>query len=108
MTDDHVAIDPQLPLRKAPKRPIGVSVPAPLSKRLDLLVEMLEEAGHRAYRNDLMAALILSAPEDEDSLAELLIRYRKALAQEAGIATQPSAEVLELRPDKPGRRPRSG
>src|SRR4051812_33335088 len=100
-------IDPQLPLRKSPERPIGVSIPTPLSKRLDLLVELLDDAGVRAYRKDLVAALILAAPDTEDELAALFVRYRKALARDAALGSQPSADVLAFRPDKPGRRPRA-
>ena len=62
----------------------------------------------RAYRKDLVAALILAAPENEDELADLVLRYRKAAAEDAALGAGSSGEVLQLRPDKPGRRPRAG
>jgi hypothetical protein len=108
MTPDEFELDPELPLRKAPERAIGVYIPTPLSKRLDLLVELLERAGIRAFRKDLVAALILAAPESEDDLSRLVISYRKAASREAALGENGAAQVLELRPDKPGRRPRRG
>lgn len=105
MTNDD-AIDPSKPLREAEERPIGVSVPAPLSKRLDRLVAATEGAGVRVYRKDLVAALILAAPEDPDELLKLYLRYRRAKASEAGMGDGEDATVLELQRPKPGRRPR--
>ena len=54
-------IDASRLLQDTEERPIGISLPLPLSKRLDLLVERTERAGARAYRKDILAALILAA-----------------------------------------------
>lgn len=99
-------IDSKSPLRHAEERAIGVAVPRPLSERLDLLVEVLEDAGHRAYRKDLVAALILEAPESASELEGLLRRYRTAKAGAAAIGPASRDRVLGGRPASPGRRPR--
>lgn len=103
---DKENLDPTRPLRETEERPIGVSVPTPLSKRLDRLVELAESAGARAYRKDLVAALILAAPESPEELLRLYMQYRTATAADAGIGQEPDAAVLQLQRPKPGRRPR--
>jgi hypothetical protein len=102
----HTEIDPARPLQETEERPIGVSLPVPLSRRLDLLVERAERAGARAYRKDILAALILAAPESSEELLKLFTRYRKATAGEARLADEPRAAVLKLQRAKPGRRVR--
>lgn len=85
---------------------VGVTLPLPLSRRLDLLVERLESEGAHAYRKDVIAALILAAPESGKELAGLVRRYRRALARDANVG-QDAALVLDGRRPKPGRRPRA-
>ncbi len=99
-------VNPNRPLRETEERSIGVSVPLPLSRRLDLLVKRAERAGARAYRKDIVAALILAAPEEPEELLQLFTRYRTATAADAGLADEPGATVLRLQRPKPGRRPR--
>jgi hypothetical protein len=78
----------------------------PLSQRLDELVGTVESAGQRAFRKDVVAALIFAAPEDPDELAGLLVRYRKATAGDAALRGRDAATVLSLARPKPGRRSR--
>lgn len=104
--DREPRTDPRRPLRETEERPIGVSVPVPISKRLDLLVRRAESSGARVFRKDLVAALILSAPETADELLKLCLRYGKATASEAAVSDEPQAKVLELNRPGPGRRPR--
>lgn len=99
-------IDPDEPLRDAEERPIGVSIPVPLSRRLDALVERAASAGPRVYRKDLVAALLLAAPEDPDDLADLVLRFGRAKARDASLSGDQDGTVLELARPKPGRRPR--
>jgi hypothetical protein len=84
-------IDPSRLLQDTEERPIGISLPVPLSKRLDLLVERAERAGARAYRKDILAALILAAPEDPEELLDLFSRYRRATAEHR--PTTPAAKA---------------
>ena len=96
------------PLRECPERPIGVSVPASISARLDALVDLAEEAGPRLYRKDLVAALILAAPENGEELAELFLQFRRATVDDAAVSDDQLAHVLDLRRRRPGPRPRAG
>jgi hypothetical protein len=93
-------------LRETFERPIGVTVPVPLSRRLDGLVQRAEEAGARVYRKDLVAALILGAPDTPEELLALFTRYRRARAADAELGDGEAGDVLRLERPKPGRRPR--
>jgi hypothetical protein len=104
--DSKQRIEPDDALRDTVERAVGVTIPVPLSKRLDALVQRAEEAGARVYRKDLVAALILDAPESSEELLELFMRYRQAKAADAAFDDDESAEVLHLERAKPGRRPR--
>jgi hypothetical protein len=98
--------EPDRILCKTEERPIGVSVPVLVSQRLDALVKRAEGAGHRAYRKDIVAALVLAAPEDPAELAKLVTEYRTAKPEAAQVEGEPRAAVHQLR-SKPGRRPRT-
>src|SRR5258707_4563678 len=92
-------------LRETVERPIGVSVPVPLSKRLDGLVLRAEAAGARVYRKDLVAALILAAPDTPDELLALFTHYRQANAGDRALPDGDTRDVRRLQRAKPGRRP---
>jgi hypothetical protein len=100
-------VDPDVTLWETEERPIGVSVPLLLSKRLDELVKLAGQTGARLYRKDIVAALILAAPEDPEELHQLFLDYRKAKARAAEVGGDTDAEILQLEPQKPGRRPRT-
>ena len=85
---------------------VGLSLPLPVSRRLDLLLDRLEEDGARAYRKDLIGALILAAPEATGEPDDLVRRYRRALARDARVGRDP-ASVLDPSRPRPGRRPRA-
>jgi hypothetical protein len=104
---DRTDVDPSRPLRHVEERAIGLQVPVPISKRLDVLVERAEAAGIRVYRKDLVAALILAAPDSSEELMELLVRYRRATASDAAVDSHGTADVLSLDRARPGRRPRT-
>lgn len=98
-------IDGRRPLRDCPEMAVGIALPLPVTRRLDLLIARLEHEGSRAYRKDLVAALILAAPESANELDELVRRYRRAPARSAGVAGD-SAAVLDPTRPHPGRRAR--
>jgi hypothetical protein len=102
--DSKQDIKPGDLLRETVERPIGVAVPVPLSQRLDGLVLRAEEAGARVYRKDLVAALILAAPETPEELLALFTRYRQAKAVDAALVDGDAGDVLRLERAKPGRR----
>jgi hypothetical protein len=92
-------------LRNVPEFQVGLSLPAPLSGRLDVLLARADEAGQPTSRKELVAALLLAAPSDEDKLARLILRYRKARVADAIIDGEDAGRILSpSRP--PGRRPR--
>jgi hypothetical protein len=103
-----VRIRPDAQLQRCPEFQIGVGLPAPLSGRLDGLVERADAASAKTSRKELVGALLLSAPVEGETLAELVQRYRKATADEAKIPGQPDARFLEPERPRPGPRPRRG
>jgi hypothetical protein len=92
------------PLRHEPDVAIGMSVPDVIDQRLDALVARLDEIGYPTTRKDVVAALILHAPEDDEHLAVLPIRLRTSVVRDA---LMPGQKLLAPgRSRKPGpRRP---
>jgi hypothetical protein len=101
-----VKIRPDAQLQRCPEFQIGVGLPAPLSGRLDGLVERADDAGAKTSRKELLGALLLAASDDGEKLAELVQRYRKATAGDAQVPDQPEARFLEPDRPAPGPRPR--
>ena len=102
----HDAHDPDDSLADAAAFQIGVAVPGPLSVRLDALVERAHRSGERTNRKELLAALILSAPESETALSRLVRRYRRARIADAVVAGEDPASFLNPeRPRGPRRAP---
>jgi hypothetical protein len=94
-------------LRDSESRATLFNLPVALSHRLDKLVELTSDAGVRAHRVDVVAALILAAPEDPEKLLELHLAYGTARVKDAAIKDEPVANVLHIDRAKPGRRPRA-
>lgn len=94
-------------LRDSESRQSLFNLPVALSHRLDKLVELTSQAGVRAHRVDVIAALILAAPEDQDALLKLHLDYGKARVKDAAVKDEPIADVLHMSRAKPGRRPRA-
>jgi len=98
-------IPPETPLPFCPERSVGLSLPLPISARLDLLVALAEQAGERTSRKEVVAACILGAPDGAEELVRWLRLYRRSPA--VSVYTSGSRlEELELRPARPGPRPR--
>jgi hypothetical protein len=94
------------PLRDAPEEGIGVTVPAPLSDRLNALVDLLDAVGERTSRKELIAALILAARPRSDELADTVRAYRRASVRDALVEPNRAGETVQLAARKPGPRPR--
>jgi hypothetical protein len=97
--------DPDSRLNKCPEVPVSTNMPGPVSERLDLLVGEANDAGAATFRKELLAALILRAPETGSELFDLVLDYRRALAKEAALKSG-SADVLDFRRHKRGPRPK--
>ena len=102
----HQDVGAETPLHKCPEKRIGLSLPGPISERLDELVSVAEEAGERTTRKELIACLILASPTTGQGVSELLRALRLARARDAqlGDAQQPTVAV---RSHRPGPRPRT-
>jgi hypothetical protein len=94
------------PLHDAPEEGIGLTIPAPLSDRINALVDLLEAAGERTSRKELIGALILAARPLSDELANTLRAYRRASVRDALLEADRAGGSLGLAPRKPGPRPR--
>ncbi len=99
-------IRPDAQLQRCPEFQIGVGLPAPLSGRLDGLVERADAAGAKTSRKELLGALLLDAPVEGEVLAQLVQRYRKATADDVAVPGQPDARFFEPERPPPGPRPR--
>lgn len=101
-----MAIKPDASLASCVEFQIGVAVPAPLSGRLDTLVELANSAAANTSRKEVLAALLLAASPDPDVLAEVVRVYRTARAADAIVEGSPPERFLRAEPSPPGPRPR--
>ncbi len=106
MTEHSAQIPPQTPLPSCPERSVGLSLPVPINARLDLLVQLAEEAGERTSRKEIVAACVLGAPDGAGELVRWLRIYRKSPADSVYTSGPKLGDVLELRAARPGPRPR--
>jgi len=82
---------------------------APLDKRLDDLVALLNREGNltgHVYRHDLIAALIALAPEEATELERLMTNYADLQVRDALVGDAKNAKVIEFPAARPGRRAR--
>jgi len=96
-------------VRECEKWPTSVMWPAPIDKRLSALVDLAIEAGEpdTLSRSELLAALVLAAPTQGETLSTLLRTYRKAKAGQAVVSSDVHAgrnNVITLEARRPGRR----
>ena len=106
MAEPSRRIPAETPLPSCPERAVGLSLPVPISARIDLLVELAEQAGERTSRKEIVATCILGAPDDPAELVRWLRIYRRSPADSPATSNANLNELLELRPLRPGRRPR--
>jgi hypothetical protein len=106
MVERKTQIPPQTPLPCCPERSVGLSLPVPITARIDLLVELAEQAGERTSRKEIVAACILGAPDGADELVRWLRIYRSSPADSVYPSGPKLGEALELQPTRPGPRPR--
>ncbi len=101
----YAQLPPETPLPACPERSIGLSLPLPISARLDLLVALAEQVGERTSRKEIVAACILGAPDGAEELVRWLRIYRRSPA--VSVYTSGSRlEDLELGSARPGPRAR--
>jgi hypothetical protein len=95
-------------LIEASPKTLGQRVPEPLHRRLMELCDAVYEAGEpqRPTKADMLAALILGAPEDPAKLIDLLREYGRARVGQAMLSRPSEGAVLEFAPRTSG--PRRG
>jgi hypothetical protein len=86
-----------------PLRRIGIELPEPLSARLDDLVEEAENAREVTSRQELIAALILTAPTAPNDLGRILREYRTATIGDTIVPDHDSTPYLEPATPRRGR-----
>lgn len=94
------------PLRGLRERNVGFALSDPVSARLDALVALVEGAGERTNRKELVAALIVGADPGSGYLVALVRRYRTALARDTLLTPDDAPSVLVFPRLSPGPRPR--
>lgn len=99
-------ISADTPLPECPEKRIGLSLPAPISERLDDLVALVEAAGERTNRKELVALLILAAPREAEEVSVLLREYRRTKARDAQLVAKTDQPTITIRSHRPGPRPR--
>jgi hypothetical protein len=82
-----------------------VTLPSPVSLRIDALVERARELGASVYRQDLVGALTIKRSPDTDELTSLYTKYSQAQARDAALSGQPLRRVLVTKSPGHGRRP---
>jgi len=98
-------LPPETPLPSCPERSVGLSLPLPISARIDLLVALAEQVGERTSRKEIVAACILGAPDGAEELVRWLRIYRRSPADSV-YTSGSKLEDLELGSARPGPRAR--
>jgi hypothetical protein len=94
-------------LIEAETKALGQRIPEPLQHRLIELCDAVYEAGqpHRPTKADMLAALILAAPDDPESLIEVLQRYGRARVSDALVTrSDGDGDVIAFAPRTSGPR----
>jgi hypothetical protein len=89
-----------------PRRNVTIVLPAPVSHRVDLLVNLAgQPAGERILRRGLVSALVaMRLPYDVAAIVDLVSDYLDCTAEDARVPGWPLKRVLESEPPSPGRR----
>ncbi len=106
MSDERTPIPPETLLPACPERPVGLSLPLPISARLDQLVELAEQAGERTSRKEIIASCILGAPDGPPELIRWLRLYRSSSAESVYTAGPKLVDALAQGTPRPGPRSR--
>jgi hypothetical protein len=93
-------------LIEADPKALGQRIPEPLHARVDALCDLVYEAGeaHRPTKAEMIAALILGAPEDPARLLDLVKAYGRACVRDAALGDGDDADVIDLPRRKSGPR----
>ena len=100
------SIDDNKPLPACQDKNAAVRWPLPIDYRLDQLVERSAEVGERTTRKELLASLVLAAPDDPEELSRIVRRFRMSKASDAVLRDEIERDgnVLKFPRHKPGPR----
>jgi hypothetical protein len=89
-----------------PRKNVTIVLPAPVSHRIDLLVNLAgRPGGERVLRRGLVSALVtMRLPDDVAAILALVHDYLACTAADARVPGWPLRRVLEPESPKPGRR----
>lgn len=83
-----------------------VTLPSPVSHRIDALVDSVRDLGHVVYRRELVGALALKRqPTTRDELIDLYVKYREARVEDIAGVDVPLQRLLTTARPEQGRRP---
>jgi|SRR5216683_4146716 len=103
MDQDLPDLPSDLPLSQIRPQGCSFDLSRPISARLDKLSRLVTDEG-RIHRKEILAALILGAPEDPQKLAKLIRDHRKATVRDCRLAESPDDKVVHLPGHGPGPR----
>ena len=106
MSEQGAQIPAQTRLPSCPERSVGLSLPVPINARIDLLVQLAEQAGELDEPQGDRRRLHPGAPDGAEELVRWLRIYRSSPAESVYTSGPKLADVLELKPAPPGPRPR--
>lgn len=98
MVDITEIFDPTARLSALPKVQTNIRWERPVDARLSQLVEMLLLEGESVSRGELVASLVLAAPEDAPALTVLLRSYRRGTVADSIIGDLPALLETARRP----------
>lgn len=88
--------------------PLSARVPEPIAVRLDQLRDLLDDQGlGRVHLKEVLAAVILAASADIETLKQQVQNYRDAKGRDAVLDAEQGAEIIEFAKHKSGSRPRA-
>src|SRR4051812_31799710 len=94
-------------LRQVPEFEVGVTIPQVLSNRLDALVATCDAADVPTRRKEVVAALLLAAPQEADALEQVLHDYRHASLDDALVEGTPLSALVPGQRGRPRARRKS-
>jgi hypothetical protein len=87
-------IEPEQPVRATERRVATFQLPDAVSKRLDDLTKLVHDEGGRTSRQELVAALIGTAPADGPTLIDALRSYRMMSVRDVTIGSEQDEVVV--------------
>lgn len=81
-------------------------LPDVLSERLDALIRVLDDAGVRVTRAEVVASLLFAAEPNADKIDQMVRKYKRASVADAYFGEREGVG-LQLEATHPGPRPRA-